>query len=251
MENFELYKSFAFKHYHTTNGKHTDNSAGVVYHYIGYLYEGTARIVSEKGTLELQAGDLFYIPKGCRYHSYWYGADGAKFDSFAFSAIPQNEPISYCLQKLTNTEEVKNLHQQLSADKTVTPRSVGLLYQLFWTLMPTMRHHTYDKGGVLARKLADAICECPDVSTPDIAHGCGVSESTAYHLIKKELGKTPNQLRQEAKCQRAVRLLTCTDLSVEEISARLGFSSSSYMRKLLRTTTGKTPLQLRKAAQSI
>ena len=117
--------------------------------------------------------------------------------------------------------------------------------------MPTMRLHTYEQGGVLARKIADAIFERPDTSTRAIARFCGVSESTAYHVIKKELGKTPNQLRQEAKCQQAVRLLTCTDLSVEEISTRLGFSSSSYMRKLLRLTTGKTPLQIRKAAQSM
>ena len=251
MENFELYKSFAFKYYHTAPGRHTDNSAGVVYHYIGYIYEGTARIVSEKGTLELQAGDLFYIPKGCRYHSYWYGTNGTFFDSFAFSAIPQNEPISYCLQKLTITPEVKILHGELAADRTVNPGSVAALYKLLWTLMPTMRHHTYDKGGVLARKLVNTIYELPDIPTEELAKGFNVSQSTVYHLLKKELGKTPNQLRQEAKCQQAVRLLTCTDLPVEEISARLGFSSSSSMRKILRVTTNKTPLQIRKAAQSI
>ena len=86
MENFELYKSFNFKYYRAANGKHTDNSAGAPYHYIGYLHQGTARLHSTKGTIELEAGDLFYIPKGCSYHSYWY--DGATFDSFAFSAIP-------------------------------------------------------------------------------------------------------------------------------------------------------------------
>ena len=201
--------------------------------------------------MELQEGDLFYIPKGCKYHSYWYGQEGALFDSFAFSAIPQKESISYCLQKLTVTEEVKILHKQLAADRTVNARSVGILYMLLGTLMPTMRHHAYDKGGALARKLAGAIYEKPDVSTEDIAQSCGVSQSTVYHLLKKELGKTPNRLRQEAKCQQAVRLLTCTDLPVEEISNRLGFSSSSYMRKLLHATTGKTPMQLRKTAQSI
>ena len=249
MENFELYSSFAFKNYHRTSGKHTDSSAGCAYHYIGYLYRGSARIISEKDTLELQAGDLFYIPKGCRYHSYWY--DGANFDSFAFSAIPQKEHISYCLQKLDMTQEVKILHKELAADRTVSPGSVATLYKLLWVLMPTMRQHTYDKGGVLARTISNAIYEQPDVSTEAIAKKCGVSQSTVYHLLKKELGKTPNRLRQEAKCQQAVRLLTCTDLSVEEISVRLGFSSSSYMRKLLHSTTGKTPLQLRKAAQSM
>lgn len=249
MEDFELYKSFAFKYYHTTPIRHTDNSAGAKYHYIGYLYRGSARIVSEKGTLELQVGDLFYIPKGCRYHSYWY--DSAEFDSFAFSAIPQSQPIAYCLQKLTMTEEVKILHGELAAARAVTPGSVATLYKLLWTLLPTMRHHVYDKGGALARKLADAIYEQPDIPTEKIAESCGVSQSTVYHLLKKELGKTPNRLRQEAKCQQAVRLLTCTDLPVEEVSTQLGFSSSSYMRKLLRATTGKTPLQIRKTAQFI
>ena len=251
MENFELYSSFAFKKYHHSSGKHTDSSDGCSQHYIGYLYRGSARIVSDKETLELQVGDLFYIPKGCKYHSYWYGQDGAVFDSFAFSAIPQKEHISYCLQKLTMTEEVKILHRALAADRTVNLHSVSTLYRLLWTLMPTMRHHAYEQGGVFARKIADAIFEQPDTSTQAIARFCGVSESTAYHVIKKELGKTPNQLRQEAKCQQAVKLLTCTDLSVEEISTRLGFSSSSYMRKLLRLTNGKTPLQIRKAAQSM
>ena len=89
------------------------------------------------------------------------------------------------------------------------------------------------------------------LSTKQVAQSCGISESTAYHVLRKELNKTPNQLRQEAKCQQAVRLLSCTALPVEEISTQLGFSSSSYMRKLLRATTGKTPLQLRKAAQFI
>ena len=249
MEDFELYSSFAFKNYHRTSGKHTDSSAGCAYHYIGYLYRGSARIISEKDTLELQAGDLFYIPKGCRYHSYWYG--GANFDSFAFSAIPQKEHISYCLQKLEMTQEVKILHKELAADRTVSPGSVATLYKLLWVLMPTMRHHTYDHGNELAGKIADMIYEHPEAPTVTIAEHCGVSQSTVYHLLKKELGKTPNRLRQEAKCQQAVRLLTCTDIPVEEISNRLGFSSSSYMRKLLRLTTGKTPMQIRKAAQSM
>lgn len=249
MEDFELYKSFSFKYYHAAPGKHTDNSAGARYHYIGYIHRGTARLVSAKGTIELEAGDLFYIPKGCSYHSYWY--DGAEFDSFAFSAIPQHEPISYCMQKLTMTPEVKQLHGQLSENKTVNANSVATLYKLLWLLMPTMRHHAYDRSSILAHKIEAAIYEQPDVSTEAIAKSCGVSQSTVYHLLKTVLQKTPNRIRQEAKCQQAVRLLTCTDLPVEEISTRLGFSSSSYMRKLLRSTTGKTPLQLRKAAQSI
>ena len=251
MEDLELYKSFTFRLIHHIDGRHTDNSDGVNKHYIGYLYRGSARIVSKKGTLELQEGDLFYIPKNCSYHSYWYGTEGALFDSFAFAAIPQKGYTAYCLQKLTMTEQVKILHRDLASDRTVNARSVAALYQLLWALMPAMKRHDYSKSGVLARQLADYIHEHPDERADRVARSCGVSESTMYHILKQELGKTPNRLRQEAKCQQAVVLLTTTDLSVERISDQLGFSSPSYMRKLLRATTGKTPLQIRKGSQNM
>lgn len=251
MEDLELYKSFIFKLYNFNPGRHTDNSAGVARHYIGYMYRGSARIVSEKGTIELQEGDLFYIPKGCKYHSYWYGDGEVIFDSFSFSAIPQQGYTSYCLQKLTVTDKVKQLHQQLTADRTVNARSVAALYALLWELIPTMKQHTYCRREILARQISDYIYEHPDACSDQVARSCGVSESTMYHLLKQKLGKTPNQLRQEAKCQQAIKLLTCTDLGVEQISSQLGFSSSSYMRKLLHATTGKTPLQIRKGSQSM
>ena len=251
MEDLELFKSFAFKHYIYNPGKHTDNSQGVNPHYIGYIYQGSARFVSTKGTLELQEGDLFYIPRNCPYHSYWYGNGGVIFDSFAFSAIPQQTYITYCLQKLTMTDQIAQLHQELAADRTVNARSVGVLYQLLWALIPTMKHQTQCKSNALARQIADYIHAHPNERAEQTARNCGVSESTMYHVLKQELGKTPNQLRQEAKCQQAVVLLTTTDLSVEQISSQLGFSSSSYMRKLLHATTGKTPLQIRKSSQSI
>lgn len=251
MEDLELYKSFVFKLYRFNPGRHTDNSAGVIRHYIGYMYRGSARIVSESGTIELQEGDLFYIPKGCKYHSYWYGDAEVVFDSFSFSAIPQQDYTTYCLQKLHITDKVKALHQNLAADRTVNTRSVAALYALLWELTPTMKQHTSCRRELLARKIADYIYEYPDEPSPQVANSCGVSESTMYHLLKLKLGKTPNQLRQEAKCQKAVVLLTSTDLSVERISQQLGFSSSSYMRKLLHATTGKTPLQIRKSAQAM
>ena len=72
-----------------------------------------------------------------------------------------------------------------------------------------------------------------------------------YHLLKTKLGKTPNRLRQEAKCQQAVKLLTCTDLSVEQISTQLGFSSSSYFRKIFHSKVHKTPTAYRKESRNI
>lgn len=251
MENLEFYKSFVFKLYSFAERKHTDNSRGTSRHYFGYLRKGWGKIVSDEGTLELSEGDLFYIPKGCRYHSHWCGNDQIQFDSFAFEAVPAENPVDYTLQKLPLTPAVAELYRKLAENPVVTAHSVGLLYCLFSELAPHMKEKPYRKAEVLARKIASYIYEHPEESAKEIAKNCSVSESTLYHLLRQKLKKTPNTLRQEAKCHRAVWLLTTTDLSVEEISLRLGFSSSSYMRKLLRATTGKTPLQIRATAQNL
>jgi AraC-like DNA-binding protein len=81
-----------------------------------------------------------------------------------------------------------------------------------------------------------------------VADHCGISESGLYALFKKQLGKTPNDIRAEALCQKAIGLLTTTNKSVQEISDMVGFSSTSYFRKVLRKYTGKTPLGIRKDA---
>lgn len=80
----------------------------------------------------------------------------------------------------------------------------------------------------------------------DVANHCKVSESTLYGIFKKAYNRTPVEMKQEIFCERASELLITTNLSVEEISDKLNFSSSSYFRKVFKKYTGKTPLQVRK-----
>ena len=89
-----------------------------------------------------------------------------------------------------------------------------------------------------------------DCSVSEVARHCGVSESALYSSFQRH-GSTPNQTRQTLLTQEARRLLTTTDMSVQDISDALGFSSASYFRKVLRSHYGKTPSQLRKAATKV
>ena len=74
---------------------------------------------------------------------------------------------------------------------------------------------------------------------------CSLSEPHLYYLFKKAGEVTPNEYRQKSLCDRAVELLITTDNSVEAISDMLGFSSSSYFRKILKKHTGKSPREIR------
>ena len=62
---------------------------------------------------------------------------------------------------------------------------------------------------------------------------------------------TPNEMRQQIAVEMAVKLLITTEKSVQQISDKLGFSSTDYFRRILRKHTGKTPRQIRSGAYSI
>jgi AraC-like DNA-binding protein len=92
------------------------------------------------------------------------------------------------------------------------------------------------------------MAEHVNCSIDEVAKHCHVCESVIYNAFRKTMGTTPNAQRLRLLCERAVELLTTTDRPIEEISAKLGFSSSAYFRKILHKHTGMTPTEIRKNA---
>ena len=93
MDNMRFYNSFHFAVHSLKKGKHTDNSHGIDRHFIGRMLRGHGKIVSDSGdVLFLAPNDLFYLPLGLRYHSYWIpenGSDGTvEWESYGFDFFP-------------------------------------------------------------------------------------------------------------------------------------------------------------------
>ena len=85
-----------------------------------------------------------------------------------------------------------------------------------------------------------------EYSVSELARYLNVSESAVYTAFRECTGHTPIDEKHRIQSEKAVHLLLTTDMSVEEISDKLAFSSPSYMRKILKTTVGKTPREIRK-----
>ncbi len=239
-------ESFLFSEISLRHTYHCDSSQGVPVHYIRYMKSGTGKIISDRGRIDISPGDMFYIPKGLKYHSYWQGDDIVSFDSFGFEYFPSPVGVEFDLQKINYTNDAFEAYQSLTSDKTVSCRSVGLLYILMSKLMPMMTSAAIDSKSRTVEKIVRALGENPTFKTKKIAKMCGISESTLYTLIKQKLGKTPNEIRKTAQCEKAMELLRTTDMTIEEISCRMNFSSSSYFRKIFFSITGKTPREYRK-----
>lgn len=254
MTGAQFFKSFNFNIYDRNKHYYTDHSvnAGSPEHYIAEMLEGHVKIASAEKTLYFKNGDVFYIPQGLKYRSYWYPENGSVcFYSFGFDLFPNEENISYELQKIECDNESRRLLSALEENITVSPASIGRLYCFWGSICKRLKTASVSSDNAVINRALEYMRQNSGYTVQDIARSCGISESGLFTKFKKNLGKTPIRVKQEILTEKAIELLCTTDLTVEEISYRLGFSSPSYFRKVLNTHTGKTPTGFRKENMGI
>ena len=86
-----------------------------------------------------------------------------------------------------------------------------------------------------------------DLPLEEIAAAAYLSPFHFARLFKKLTGASPHSYLGNLRVARAQSLLAETDLSISEISARVGYSSPSHFTKAFRQSTGLTPRTFRKA----
>ncbi len=89
------------------------------------------------------------------------------------------------------------------------------------------------------------------IKTADLAALVGYTEYYLTEKFKKETGQSVSSYIRYVKVERAKVLLSTTDLSIQEVSERLAFSTVNYFIKSFRETAGYTPAQYRKKFQNI
>lgn len=83
------------------------------------------------------------------------------------------------------------------------------------------------------------------ITPTTIANLLGMNCSYICTHFKQETGKTISEYINEIKIREGMRLLKVTDLSLIEISTRLGFSSQNYFHTVFKKLTGITPSEYR------
>ena len=130
---------------------------------------------------------------------------------------------------------------------------LALFYRLYTAAAPFLapRDTSHGVGELFPalRQMEEA--PAADFDVPALARLCGMSESKFYDSFKKATGHTPMAYKNILRARHALELLTNTDLTVEEIAARLACSSPSYLRRILADTVGKTPKEIRRERQTL
>jgi transcriptional regulator GlxA family with amidase domain len=96
----------------------------------------------------------------------------------------------------------------------------------------------------LTRRIEAALPDAPNM--PALAKHFNVSTRTLARKVFSATGKTPLAVLQGIRIHLAQNLLKTTNLSVEAVAAKVGYTDSTALRKLLKKTHQMTPRQLRR-----
>ena len=86
-----------------------------------------------------------------------------------------------------------------------------------------------------------------DLSILQISKQANISKSVLYKRFHDVFGCTVSEYINEKRIDLSCDLLEKTDLSVEEIAQRVGFSTASYFGEVFKRLKGTTPLKYRKS----
>lgn len=88
------------------------------------------------------------------------------------------------------------------------------------------------------------------ITIADIASHFGYSQDHITRILKKELDITPHKYLTEVRIRQAVWLLQNTDISVERISAAVGFSDFSVFWRAFKKKYSLSPREIRHSSGS-
>ena len=98
------------------------------------------------------------------------------------------------------------------------------------------------------RKVEERLAD-PDFTAESIASELGIHRTTFTRQFKAATdGMTPRRWLMQIRYEKAVRLLTETNLQLKEIAQECGLSNAAYLCRVIRQRTGMTPEKFRLTA---
>lgn len=222
-----------------------------------FAYIEKGEVVCESGgrTVHAHAGDILFVPYGVNYLSRWLGDPETVFCSCFFMVQPFSAPYGdsiFELQKIAHGEAYYRDFMYL-LQRWEQPEAgfavLGRLYTLLDALRGQISSRPAPRISEGVRKAVQYIEEhlTDRIAVEELARVSNLSVSHFYSRFRQEMGVPPIVYKNRACVDRACRmLLDEKKLSIEEISAQLGFESAAYFRRVFHAQTGQSPREYRR-----
>ncbi|MBQ8552094.1 MAG: helix-turn-helix domain-containing protein [Clostridia bacterium] len=89
-----------------------------------------------------------------------------------------------------------------------------------------------------------------ELSVTSICKNSNISKSALYKRFHEHFGCTVSEYIKARRVERAKELITVSELSMEEIAQRVGFSGASYFSRVFKEHTGMAPMKYKKSGNT-
>ena len=205
---------------------------------------------------------VVFIPPG-RMHSFEVGPQvfgtALFFPGHTAPSLPQR-PLNFRLRDTAQQTElavlVENINRELAADMLYRTEALDLHAGILalWLIRRQAEIEESAKKDDASRRLAERFTTMVEAQfrsgkgVQEYAADLGVTPTHLSRACREAAGRPASKLLADRVIAEARRLLADTEMPVNEVSRRLGYSSAAYFTRAFQGHTGQTPSAFRKSA---
>ena len=220
-----------------------------------YIKSGSLLIdfPSAQESIIVNAGEMLYLPIVQKRRRIDFPKDETVVGRvFCFRYWPAVDELDYPAQKISLPETIREYFfaiPSMGAKVKINSNYIWKVYRFLSEIQPLMQRNTL-KNIEKIQKALEYMKENDNYTIPELVEISGMSKSRFYEAFLKATGLSPIKMKHRLQAYKGELLLKSTDLSIEEITKKLGFLSEAHFRKVFRSRyEGHSPLKFRKEFQ--
>lgn len=157
--------------------------------------------------------------------------------------------ISYCLKPFSKNELLDSMEKAYHMLERAVGDLAGVPYASPPAPQPVKHTVRGDEGAAscTANRMVNEMLQYihahfqENISVQDLAALCFINQSYAGQLFRQEMGDTFNNYLAHIRVEKAIGLLTQTDMNIAAIAVAVGYRDYFYFAKVFKRVTGMTP----------
>lgn len=217
------------------------------YHSLALRINGDAYFSYDNTRTSSHAGNVFYMPSGCRYNAEYKNKNTILFIHFDSDSTSAPEDFT-----LPNPEVISELFYKIH--KIWNQKEDGYYYKSLAVMCEIFQNISHITACATEKCMADAfeyavdILEnnylSSDISIDKIVEISHMSNTYFRKLFLKKFGTTPKKYLISKRLIHAESLLACGTYSIKEVAELSGFSDEKYFSRTVKAAYGVPPSNL-------
>ena len=167
---------------------------------------------------------------------------------YSLYSFPEQNPVLTCMQQVLQEMQERRPEYQTACLAYMDIILVQLMRSASVSVTQTHARFPTNRQCASVRQYIDQHYK-ESITLDMLAEKVSINKYYMAHAFKREYGVSPINYLIACRIQEGKRLLAETDLSLSQIAAVLGFSSSSYFSQSFRNAEGISPSEYRQANQ--